>query len=93
MTHPVCGAGKFLARPTREEDRPELENLVIFGKGFRWCCARASKASDEECRKPETADLRDTSRKRLWRDFLMSRSEGGALEVVRGVEQEPGLEQ
>ena len=39
---------KFDARLVREEDRPELENLVVFGRGLRWCGAHSSKTSDEE---------------------------------------------
>ena len=86
-----------------KKNRPELENLVEFGKGLRWCGAHSSQTSDEECRKPETDGLRDTSPTRPWRDtnemdqelqhFLISRTEGEALEVVRGTEREPGLEQ
>ena len=47
-------------RRVREEDQLELENLVVFGKGLRWCGAHSSKK--------ETADLRDRSPTRLWRD-------------------------
>ena len=50
------------------KNRPESENLVVFRKGLRWCGAHSSKICDEECRKPETADLRITSPTRLWRD-------------------------
>ena len=68
VTHPVGGAEKFDARPVGEEHLSELENLVVFGKGLRWCGAHSSKTSDEECRKPEAADLRGTSPTRIWRD-------------------------
>ena len=52
---------KSLMPEIRQENRPELENLVMFGKVLRWCGAHSSETSDEECRKPETADLHDTS--------------------------------
>ena len=92
----------FDATSVLEKDWPELENLVIFGKGLCWCDAHGSKTSNEECRKPETADLRDTPPTGLWRDerdgsrvatLPDPRTEGEALEVVRGAEREPGLEQ
>ena len=45
--------------PIREEDRPELENLVVLGKGLRRRSARSVETGDEDCREQEDADCRD----------------------------------
>ena len=61
VARPVGGAEDFDARPVRKEERPELENWVISGKGLRRCGARRAETGDEERREPEAADLCDTS--------------------------------
>ena len=38
----------------RKEERPELENLVISGKGLRWRSARHAETGDEESREPSS---------------------------------------
>ena len=40
--------------------QPELENLVIFGKGLCRRSARNAEAGDEGRREPEAADRCDT---------------------------------
>ena len=45
---------------------PELENLVVLGKGLRWSGALSTATGNEECRKQEAADLR-VEPPRLWR--------------------------
>ena len=45
---PVGGAEDFNARPVRKEERVKLENLVIFGRGLRWRCARSVETGDED---------------------------------------------
>ena len=86
----------------RKEEQAELENLVIFGEGLRPRSARSDETSAEERREPEAADLchppptrnrcdePDGSRMET---FLILRTEGDALGVVRGFGREPGLEQ
>ena len=58
---PVGEAEDFDARPVRKEERLELENLVISGKGLRRRIARRAETGDEERREPAAADLCDTS--------------------------------
>ena len=53
----VGGAKDLDARPVRKEEWPELENIVIFGKGLRRRGARNAEAGDEGRREPEAADL------------------------------------
>ena len=64
-----------------------------------WCFT--AETGNEEIRKQEAADFR-VKHSRLRRDerndqelqhFFISRTEGEALEVTRGAEREPGLEQ
>ena len=79
-----------------------MESLVVLGEGLRWGSALNAETGDEECREQEAADCCDESPTRLRRDerdgsriatFLDPRTEGEAMEVVRGAEREPGLEQ
>ena len=80
---------------------PSWRNLVVLGEGLRWCGAHSSKTSDEECRKPGTADLRDASPTRRWRDeqdgprvaTLLDLQDRSRSCGVRGAERERGLEQ
>ena len=83
------------ARSVRTEERPELENLVVLGRGLRWSSAFSTETGNEVCRKQEAANLRvELSRIRCdERNGPRARSEGDALEVIRGgAEREPGLE-
>ena len=103
VTRPAGGAEDLDARPVRKEERPELENLVIFGKGLRRRGARNAEAGDEGRREQEATDLCDTHLQHEFnvtnemdlevQHFLISRTEGESLEVVRGAEREPVLEQ
>ena len=97
-------AEEFDARSVREEERPELENLVVLGKGLLLRGTYSAETGDEKRGKQATADRRDESPTLFWSDerdgsriamqhFLISRTEGEALEVVRGAEQEQGVEQ
>ena len=54
------GAEDFNARPVRKEEQPELENLVILGKGLRRRGARNAEVGDEGRRESEAADRCDT---------------------------------
>ena len=57
---PVGGAEDFNARPVRKEERVELENLVIFGKGRRRRTARSVETCDGDGGEPKTAYCCDT---------------------------------
>ena len=102
VTRPAAGAEDLDARSVRNEERPELE-LGHFGKGLRRRGARNAEAGDEGRREQEATDLCDTHLQhefnvtnevdQEWHHFLISRTEGEALEIVRGAEREPVLEQ
>ena len=47
----IGGAEESDARSVRKEERPELENLVVLGKGLRWSSAFSTGTGNEECRK------------------------------------------
>ena len=92
----------FDARP-RKEERPELENLIISGKGLR---QRSAHAVLKQAMKSAENQKQPISVTHLQHEFgmtnemdqelqhvLISRTAGEALEVVRGAEREPGLEQ
>ena len=68
VTHSVGGAEEFDARTIREEEWPELENMVIHGKGLRRRSACSTETGDEDCREQEDADCCVTSPTRLRRD-------------------------
>ena len=55
VARPVGGAEDFDPRPVRKEERPELENLVISGKGLCRRSARRAETGDEERREQEAA--------------------------------------
>ena len=102
VTHPAGGAEDLDACPVRKEERPELENLVISGEELRRHSARSAETGDEGRREPEAADLCDAPPHEFnvtnemdqeLQHLLISRTEREALEVVRGPEREPGLEQ
>ena len=97
VTRPVGGAKDLDARPIRKEERPELENLVVFGETLRRRGARSAEAGDEGCRESEATDRCNTpvtdEMDQELQHFLISGTEGEALEIVRGAEREPGLEQ
>ena len=57
-TYQVGRAEEFDARSVWAEERPELENLVILGKGLCWSGAFNTETGNEECRKQEAADFR-----------------------------------
>ena len=57
VTYTVGGVEKSDARSVRKEERPELENLIVLGKGLRWSSAFSTGTGNEECRKLEAADL------------------------------------
>ena len=65
VTHSVGGAEEFDAGTIQEEEWPELENMVILGKGLRRRSACSTETGDEHCREQEAADCRDTSPTRL----------------------------
>ena len=65
-TYPVGGAEESDARSARKEKRPELDNLVVLGKGPLRSSAFSAETSNEECREQEAADLR-VEPSRLWR--------------------------
>ena len=66
VTYTAGGAEESDVRSVRKEERPELENLVVLGKGLRWSCAFSTETGNEECRKKRAADLR-VEPSRLWR--------------------------
>ena len=90
----VGGAEESDAGSVREEVRSELANVVLPGQRLRRCGSSSVETGDEDCGKRETAD-RCTGHHRLWSDngsgpracniSLVSRTEGGALETVRGL--------
>ena len=96
VTLSAGGAEEFDARAVREEERPELENLVVLDQGLRQRGACSAQTGDEECIEQEAADRRDESADfgvtnemdQELQHFLISRTEGEALEVVRGAERE-----
>ena len=51
-------AEEFHARAVWEEERPDLEEQLIFGKGLCWRGAFSAETGDEECRKQEAVDFR-----------------------------------
>ena len=59
---------EFDARKIREEKWPELENMVIHGKGLRRRNTCSTETGDEDYREQEVADCCDTSPTRLRRD-------------------------
>ena len=95
----MSGAEEPDTRSVREEEQPELENLVVLGKGLSWCSAFSADTGNEECRKQEATDFRvqDFGVAKETDEYLqhvsIARTEGEALKVVRGAEREPGLEQ
>ena len=54
----MSGAEEFGTRSVREEEQPELENLVVLGEGLSWCGAFSAETVNEECRKQEATDFR-----------------------------------
>ena len=92
----VGGAEESDATLARKEERPELENLVVLGKGLRWSCAFSTDTGNEECRKQEAADLLVSNLQELgvtkYKDPELG-LKGESLEVTRGAERESGPEQ
>ena len=93
VTHPVSGAEKFDARPVREKDQPELENLVIFIKDFVGVVHTVLKQAPIAATNLQHDFGVTNEMDQELQHFLISRTEGEALEVVRGDERDPGLEQ
>ena len=62
VTHSIGGAEEFDARSIREEEEwPELENMVLLGKGLRRRSACRAETSDEECGEEKATDCSDKS--------------------------------
>ena len=103
VTYTAGGAEESDARSVRSEEQPELENLVVLGKGLRWSVAFSTETGNVECRKKggsrspcrtfKTLACRKIKTDRELRHFSISKTEGEALEVIRGAERESGLEQ
>ena len=94
----VGGAEESDTGSVREEVRSELANVVLPGQRLRRCGSSSIETGDEDCGKRETADLQDITdfgvTMELGQELQhVSRTEGGALETVRGAERQPSLEQ
>ena len=92
--YPVGGAGESDARWVRKEERPKLEDFV----GLVHSVLKQAMRNTENSKQPiSVSNLQDVGVSKEMdqelQHFLISRSEGEALEVVRGAAREPGLEQ
>ena len=98
VARPVGGAEDLDARPVRKEERAELENVVISGEGLRRRSARLKQAmnsAENQNQKQPIAVTRLQHEFNLTNEmdqelqhFSILRTEGEALEIVRGAERE-----
>ena len=82
-----------------KKSSPSWRTWSYLAQGLSWCGAFSAETGNEECRKQEATDFRVQDFRvaketdDFVQHFLLSRTEREALEVVRGAEREPGLEQ
>ena len=97
----VGGPEELDAGSVREEVRSELANVVLPGQRLRIVAhpalKQALKTVEKERQRITVQDITDfgvaMELDQKLQHFLVSRTEGEALETVRGAERQPGLEQ
>ena len=92
----------FVARSVRAEARCELEKLVVLDKELCWSGVCSAETGTVACRKKRKQQISESNLEVFGvttevdqglQLFLVSWTEGEALEVSRGTEREPRLEQ